>query len=283
MCRLYGFRANELTKVECSLVRAQNALLNQSRGDSRGRTHADGWGIACYPDAAGRWFPQLVKQETAAFSDAQFSHQAEATYAQTVVAHVRLATVGLVGVLNSHPFTCGAWTFAHNGTLPGFDRLEPQLARETEQLQVERRGQTDSEQFFLWLLNRCVKIGIDLHAPDLQRLQPVVAAAVAEIDERCRTVEPEKNPRLTFVLTDGRSMVACRWSNPLNYLDRVGVHDCEICGIPHIRHDNSIEYRAAVFASEPITDEAWVELPDRTLAVLDDEFRPQFMSMAAGG
>ena len=28
MCRLYGFRANEETKVECTLVHAQNALLD---------------------------------------------------------------------------------------------------------------------------------------------------------------------------------------------------------------------------------------------------------------
>lgn len=35
MCRLYGFLANERTKVECSLVHAQNALLHQSRADIR--------------------------------------------------------------------------------------------------------------------------------------------------------------------------------------------------------------------------------------------------------
>lgn len=33
MCRLYGFRANEATKVECALVLAQNSLLAQSRAD----------------------------------------------------------------------------------------------------------------------------------------------------------------------------------------------------------------------------------------------------------
>lgn len=275
MCRLYGFCANELTKVECSLVRAQNALLAQSRSDSLGRTHADGWGIACYPDAAGLWLPLLVRQETAAFSDVTFSHQAESTYARTVVAHVRLATVGVVGPLNSHPFTYGAWTLAHNGTLPGFDRLESQLAAESEQFQAGRRGQTDSEQFFVWLLNRCRKEGVDLDAPDLQHLQSVVTDAVVEIDHRCGQLEPEKVTRLTFVFTNGHVMVACRWNNPLNVLKRAGVHDCEICGIPHIRHENEVEYRAVVFASEPITDEAWEQLPDNSLAVLGNDLRPQ--------
>ncbi len=31
MCRLYALRASEPTRVECSLVRAQNALMEQSK------------------------------------------------------------------------------------------------------------------------------------------------------------------------------------------------------------------------------------------------------------
>jgi predicted glutamine amidotransferase len=50
MCRLYGFRANEPTKVECTLVYAQNALMVQSREDLTGRGNAHGWGIATYED-----------------------------------------------------------------------------------------------------------------------------------------------------------------------------------------------------------------------------------------
>ena len=43
MCRLYGFRANEPTKVECTLVHAQNALIVQSREDLAGLgTHMAG-------------------------------------------------------------------------------------------------------------------------------------------------------------------------------------------------------------------------------------------------
>ena len=34
MCRLYAMRANEPTRVECSLVHAQNALMQQSQGDA---------------------------------------------------------------------------------------------------------------------------------------------------------------------------------------------------------------------------------------------------------
>jgi hypothetical protein len=45
MCRLYAFRANEPTRVECSLVHAQNALMEQSKGDMAGAMHGHGWGV----------------------------------------------------------------------------------------------------------------------------------------------------------------------------------------------------------------------------------------------
>jgi len=46
MCRLYGFLANEKTRLECTLLRTQNALLKQSRSESLGQPNADGWEIA---------------------------------------------------------------------------------------------------------------------------------------------------------------------------------------------------------------------------------------------
>ncbi len=52
MCRIYGFRSNEPTKVECTLVHAQNALLAQSRSDHVGKSHPHGWGIGLYENGA---------------------------------------------------------------------------------------------------------------------------------------------------------------------------------------------------------------------------------------
>ena len=62
MCRLYGFRASEPTRVECSLVHAQNALMEQSRMDLEGLTHGHGWGVAEHPDGV----PFVEKQAWAA-------------------------------------------------------------------------------------------------------------------------------------------------------------------------------------------------------------------------
>ena len=64
MCRLYGFRATEPTKIECPLVLAQNALMDQSRQNMTGLSHAHGWGVTIYKDGLPRLEKQgRVKQE----------------------------------------------------------------------------------------------------------------------------------------------------------------------------------------------------------------------------
>ena len=44
MCRLYALRANEPTRVECGLVRSQNALMRQSQSDAEGDSQVEGRG-----------------------------------------------------------------------------------------------------------------------------------------------------------------------------------------------------------------------------------------------
>ncbi len=151
MCRLYVFKANELTKVECSLVYAQNSLLIQSQGDALGRKHSDGWGIGYF--ANGR--PHLEKNVAAAYSCLHFSSAAESVYAHTVVAHVRLATIGVSSVTNCHPFQWGDWVFAHNGTVQGVDQLRPGMLAEMGPEQASQLlGSTDSELLFHWIIAR---------------------------------------------------------------------------------------------------------------------------------
>ncbi|HVS14753.1 MAG TPA: class II glutamine amidotransferase [Thermoanaerobaculia bacterium] len=270
MCRLYGFRANEPTKVECTLVRAQNALLIQSGGDLRGQTHPDGWGIARYENG----LPTVERRATAAFADLHFSVAAERVYARTVVAHVRDATVGTPSIDNTHPFVHGRWVFAHNGTVRGVDRLEPELLREIgPELAAERRGSTDSELSFLWVLSRLRAEGIDLEsvAGEPRRLAAALARAVRTLAKWSRSTGTGKQERLNFLLTDGHTMVVSRWHNGLYWTRREGVHDCEICGIPHVRHDCNVHYRAAVVASEPISHEEWREIPEASVLLIDPE------------
>ena len=272
MCRLYGFRASEPTKVECTLVRAQNALVSQSRSDAAGRSHGDGWGIGYYRDGEGR----VERRVAAAFEDLHFSVTAERVHSRTVVAHVRKATKGRNALENTHPFQHGRWMFAHNGTLTAFERLHPRLERDCDSdLLLARRGQTDSELIFYWLLSRMRREGMAPAEPhvELPRLVDLVRGATRELDALNAAAGAEQPAQLNFILTDGAALVASRWRHPLNWVARQGIHDCEICGIPHIQHDESVDYRAVVVASEPISHEPWRELPDGGVLSVDGALR----------
>lgn len=279
MCRLYAIRSNEPTKVECTLVHSQNALLLQSREDLAGREHSDGWGIAYYLDD----MPVIEKQASAAFTDLSFSLAAERVYSETVIAHVRLATVGELKPDNAHPFAYEVWAFAHNGTVQGFETLRPELISETRtDLNANRRGETDSEHLFYWLLSRLAESGVVLKSGvnDLNAAGNVVADSIAELAERCHRAAPDKEPKLNIVLTDGHAMIATRWNNSLFRLDRGGLHDCDICGIPHVHHKHNTNYRAVVVASEPLSEEHWLEVPNHSLLKIDHDARSELIPIA---
>lgn len=267
MCRLYGFRGTAPTRLDCSLVRAQNALMAQSRQDRRGVPNADGWGIGFFEDGQ----PVIEKCDTAAYEDRRFTETAGRVNSPTVLAHVRKATVGGASLANTHPFARGVWSFAHNGTLTAFDRVAPGLEQEVgREFLGRQRGTTDSELIFLWLLSRMTQAGIetDETCEDPDRLTSLFAESVlllAARNEEAGTATPAK---LNLLLTDGVTLVASRWGNTLFGLTRTGVFDCEVCGLPHVEKDLADGYRAIVVASEPITQEMWEEVPEQSVVTV---------------
>ncbi len=282
MCRLYGFCANEPTKVECTLVHAQNALLLQSQSDEQGRAHPDGWGIGYFEND----LPLTEKNASAAFHGLHFSNTAERVYSRTVISHVRLATVGVPSVLNCHPFQWGAWICAHNGTVTAIENLREEMTSElSASLRCCIRGDTDSELLFYWLMERCVRSGAAdaSECLSLERLQQQLAAGIAEIDRRCRLARPEKPAKLNVILSDGRVMVASRFGNSLSWVHRNGIRDCEICGIPHVEHTPGHQYRAVVIASEPVSHELWECVPERTVISVDHDVRTTTLPIPSTG
>lgn len=273
MCRLYCLRANEPTKVECSLVYAQNGLLAQSWRDRQGIDHSDGWGIAYYVGG------EVVRERraTAAYECLHFGIAAERIYSEMVMAHVRRATVGGSQVVNTHPFAYGPWSFVHNGTVREFDHLAPMLAAETlPSLRGERRGTTDSEATFLWLLSRLARAGVLPNKPcsDSDIATSVVAQGIIDLDRWTRQAGSDRPTELNLGLSDGRILIATRWHRPLFWEIRHGIQPCEICGIAHVHHGERKDYRAAVVASEPISHEEWQAVPDESMMLFDQSIRP---------
>jgi hypothetical protein len=69
-----------------------------------------------------------------------------------------------------------------------------------------------------------------------------------------------------FLATDA-TMLECSLlsaQNALFWTHRRGIRDCAVCGVSHspAADDN---YRSVVIASEPLTDETWLEVPEGTV------------------
>jgi glutamine amidotransferase len=214
MCRLFGFRSVIRSQVHRSLVSADNALQVQSSH------HPDGWGVVYYVGGS----PHLVRNAASAVSDKLFARVSGVVASETVLAHVRRATQGDHTLVNAHPFQYGRWTFAHNGNLEGFARHRQLLL---SMIPPEMRrfilGDTDSEVLFFLLLSHMERRA-PIHAPefDLDLLVDAVRSVVDEITELCGPVEtdpagPSHLTYLTFVITDGRAMVAHQGGKPLFY------------------------------------------------------------------
>lgn len=269
MCRLYGFHANEPTRIECSLIRAQNALMAQSIRDREGLTHGHGWGIAEYPDGV----PSVEKQAWAAYKGEHFKKTASRVYARTVVAHVRRATMGPPALENTHPFEHVRWLFAHNGTVSAFEQIRDQMLDAMDPLyRNEIHGSTDSEHIFYYLLSRYMK-------EPQKGLREILHDGLKQIVRWSRAAAPDAKISLNVLWTDGDHMAGSRLNRTLWYLERDDVIHCKICGQPHVHHDSKRAYRSVEVASEPITDEDWLGVPNGTVFNIDPDMRIHFELM----
>ena len=143
MCRLLGWA----TRTPTSLL----DLLGEGDLDAFTELsckHADGWGLA----RSTREGVEVRKRPDAARASDDFAALAHGGRSDLGLAHLRWATLGLgVGQDNTHPFSDGRMAFAHNGSISppaSLDRLLPRRVREL------RRGDTDSERYFLAVLAR---------------------------------------------------------------------------------------------------------------------------------
>jgi glutamine amidotransferase len=206
MCRMFGFRSVIQSQVHSSLVAADNALAVQSA------THRDGWGVAYYIAGA----PHLIKGLSPAVEDKIFSRVSGVVASETVLAHLRQATTGDVNILNAHPFQFGRWVFAHNGKVTNFTRHRDALRRRIAPTLVRYiLGDTDSEVLFYLFLSDLSR-RVELHRKGIAVAE--IAAALGSVVDEVRAlcdVDGEEASLLSFLVTDGLSMVALRQGKPL--------------------------------------------------------------------
>jgi predicted glutamine amidotransferase len=246
MCRMFAVIAEQPRSCADLLVQGENCLLKQSCGDHRGEKHHDGWGIGWYEHE----MPRLVRSPGRASDEPLFSETALNVQSTLLMGHVRQASVGQLSVDNCHPFVWDRWMLAHNGTIEGFDHVAPRMQAEMSSQWLDlRRGTTDSELLFLWLLSRGQRAGIDWQTTNVNRprvnelLRQGIADLVAWTDEA--PPRPDNKPtRLNLLFTNGQTLWVTRWQYDLHYCERPGM---------------------VIVASEPIDEGPWRELPEPSI------------------
>ncbi|XXF75254.1 class II glutamine amidotransferase [Myxococcaceae bacterium GXIMD 01537] len=210
MCRLFGFRSEVPAAVHPALVTEKNSLLIQSR------EHKDGWGIVSY---GAEPLPAVARGLGAAHSDPDFERVSSRVSARTVVAHVRLASVGAVELRNAHPFLHGRWSFVHNGTIRNFARHKEAVESLIRpDLRALLHGHTDSERcFYVFLTRLAARSALDgpVAVDEVARALGETMGLMAAITDESAEVQSSMN----FLVTDGEVMVATRRHRTLFFTD----------------------------------------------------------------
>lgn len=228
MCRLFGIQSDTPIRHH----RAFAALRSQSH------EHKDGWGVARFD---GVEIEVAIGLEPAHHSARFQELGAQAT--KSLLAHIRLASVGAVCETNAHPFVGEGWAFTHNGTIRRFaERKEQFEALLPEARRSAIRGQTDSERCFQLFLHH---LGGKRTLPDVARALAHVMRAVDEIFDRGEAQKSSTN----FLVSDGQIMAATRRGRSLFTAEDGGLR---------------------MIASEALWhDHRWVEVPEEAVVGFD--------------
>jgi predicted glutamine amidotransferase len=281
MCRLAGVIAEEVTEFGLVLKEAPRSLARLSS------EHPDGWGIAAHgsidsmpPSRSegtryeGGW--RIQKGTERAADCHRFQSIASQSTGTILIAHVRQKTVGPTSIANTHPFMQSGWVFAHNGTIQdqAFVRESTSEAR-----LAEVRGETDSEMLFAYFLTRLDEIGLSsisgLYGEAARVARDKATRTLADATEELRN---RKVGAFNFLMSDGESCFIHRFGRSLFLLDRTPRKS----RVPRsdelptsARQVTWVERRRAVLvASEQLTDEPWVELPEGTFLRVDRDPTP---------
>ena len=223
MCELFGVSSAKRVRV--------NDLLREFFSHSE--KHPNGWGLATFHGGAASIEKEPIQASRSVYLKERLSHRMDV---DTLLAHIRLATIGNMEYVNSHPFvkqdTSGRrWTLVHNGTIFDYPALSP--------YQYQQKGGTDSERVLLYLVDQ-----IDQKQAAMGRVMNAL--------ERFEFLDPliadmARGNKLNLIIYDGESMyVHTNYANSL-----------------YVREDGE----TAMFCTVPLKLGRWMPVPFTSLCV----------------
>jgi glutamine amidotransferase len=209
--------------------------------------NVDGFGMAWYTPILSTFsppipattkptlHPALYKNIQPPLHDSNFRSLCANTSSPVLLAHIRAATATAITPTNNHPFTFGIHTIMHNGYISSFAQIKRAMCNAMSQEAFEHiQGGTDTEHFAALLMtNLCPPS--DKHTPNpysgeeseaafpaaweqyhsVEEMHAALVKTIATINaiqsaELGAKAEPND---LNICVTDGRSLVACRYRN----------------------------------------------------------------------
>lgn len=201
MCRWAAYVGEEVFLEDVVTAPCHSLIAQSHRAvEAKTPTNGDGFGLAWY---AGRPEPGLYRDILPAWSDPNLKSLCRQIRSHLFLAHVRASTGGATSRANCHPFVSGRWSFMHNGQIGGFEKIRRRLEGSiSDELYELRQGTTDSELFFLLMLDE----GLDA---DPQR---AVARATARVLDASRRAGVDPSVKLTAAFSDGETLYAVRFA-----------------------------------------------------------------------
>ena len=213
MCRFAAY-IGEPIPLNDLVSRSHDSLIKQSSAaqETDITLNADGFGIGWYNPSA-HVEPSVYVNILPAWNDINLRSISKNIISPCFFGHVRAAMEGQVSLHNCHPFAYRQYLFMHNGGIAGFKKIKLALyERCADWAFAAIKGQTDSETLFaLWLTHylpteqtttdmlTAWRQSLEIVA-DLQLKQHITAAT-----------------HINAVVTDGRKLVALRYSSDPNY------------------------------------------------------------------
>ena len=81
--------------------------------------------------------------------------------------------------------------------------------------------------------------------------------------------------------TNGVDFVGSRLDRTLWMLERNDVLHCPMCGKSHVHHAPKTQYRSVEVASEPISSEAWREVPNGSVFSINGDLGLELLPLTS--
>jgi glutamine amidotransferase len=210
---------------------------------------------------------------------------------EALIVHSRRAVVGKGKDENTQPFRFRRWLFAHDGTIEGWPEVRPRLVDALPDfLRRSVLGDTDSEHALMLFLSLLREENV----LDQLDLDPAVAGralarTVRRIEGWSREAGVQRPSRLSFVATNGRTLVATRRGGPLFYALLEGILPCEVDRIdlatpesdPRVRPHRRV--KAVCFASRLTQPNGFIEVPEGSVVSVSRSLQVSISPIANHG